>query len=95
MKKSDEFNITVPITTLKDLDDQVKSIKQETDRDVNRNEQLYQILGMGVAALLFLTTTCSGVVFCIGRRNLKTQKAFITHQITDSLVKNSLSQLKK
>lgn len=35
MKKSDEFNITVPNTTLKDLDDQVKSIKQETDRDVN------------------------------------------------------------
>jgi len=94
MEKSDELNITVPNKTLKELDDQVKSIKQETDRDVNRNEQTYQFLGMGVAALLF-TITCSGVVFCIGRRNLKAQKAFFTHQISDNLVKNSLSQLNK
>ena len=76
MEKSDELNITVPNKTLKELDDQVKSIKQETDRDVNRNEQTYQFLGMGVAALLFLSTTFSGVVFCIGRRKLKAQKAF-------------------
>ena len=94
MEKSDELNITVPNKTLKELDDQVKSIKQETDRDVNRNEQTYQFLGMGVAALLF-TITCSGVVFCIGRQNLKAQKAFFTHQISDNLVKNSLSQLNK